>query len=63
MNSWISVNEKLPENEETVLAYCPGNTFFARYNNSSKIWNRVPKDNIFPQAVTHWMPLPKPPAK
>lgn len=63
MDSWISIDIEKPENEDPVLAYCPGNIFIARYKKSSKEWDRVPKDNILPQYVTHWMPLPKPPEK
>lgn len=67
---WISVNDKLPENNYPVLAYAKGtarngdtqcvaschNGFWFIQAESGKL--------SFPQmqyVVTHWMPLPEPP--
>jgi len=47
---WISVDERLPNNDTYVLAYIP--------------WfgvNRLNTSNIAFKDTTHWMPLPAPP--
>jgi len=58
---WISVKEKLPEDNERVLI------FENRYNNQytalyykERNWFIV-KDYMPAEDVSHWMPLPKPP--
>ena len=64
MNTWIKVEEKLPENGDRVLASNnAGEIFFATYTQSSTKWYRTPKDSPIEQHVTHWMPLPLPPGK
>jgi Lar family restriction alleviation protein len=55
---WISVKDRLPENDEYVLTYCECSTKSVRsnwYSSSRKLWHEG-DDNI-----THWMPLPDPP--
>lgn len=69
---WIPVTERLPEEEELVLILCKNGAMFVGYCgkqycdyerrwriktalNSTKLLNKG--------RVTHWMPLPEPPAE
>jgi hypothetical protein len=68
-SQWISVSERLPEDDQMVVVYDPDNTIlkvwpaqwdaenqaFTAGSHKSAGW--FEKDE-----VTHWMPLPKPPA-
>lgn len=60
MPKWISVNERLPENQFIVLAYVHHSYELVRWNEYEEIWEHefgwFNKDE-----VTHWMPLPEPP--
>lgn len=69
---WISVEERLPEIGEIVLAYVDELGLIIRakivdakdYRGERRIdWARVDKDPFFLSCytVTHWMPLPKAP--
>ena len=57
---WISVKDRLPENDDTVLTYTSLGYSFNHFLNitdngkKKNIWNGCAK-------VTHWMPLPEPP--
>ena len=57
---WISVRDRLPENDDIVLAYTSLGYSFNHFLNITEngkkknIWNGCTK-------VTHWMPLPEPP--
>jgi hypothetical protein len=59
-NKWISVDERLPEEDGLYFTYYPNQlherqiTFFS---------SNINKFNIFHDLVTHWMPLPKPPSE
>jgi hypothetical protein len=65
MNTWISVNDKLPEN----IGYCL--VYFNEDWNFDKLWkigwaffnsdSRFCHENGYHHTVTHWMPLPEPP--
>lgn len=60
---WISVKERLPENELAVIAYSKedGHAWYAFRRGG--LWWR-PGDRISVKVygtVTHWMPLPEPP--
>ena len=62
---WIPVTKRLPNVFEGVLAYCPKrrNTYLL-YNNARGEWHFFDKTvagALLDEAVTHWMPLPKPP--
>lgn len=67
--NWISVEDRLPENEQYVIAYCsswPINLvslvrFEFRENGNSYFWN----DSLDKKAsiITHWMPFPELPPK
>ena len=61
-SNWISVDERLPEDEQEVLTYVADVTFGAYitvsyYNGNGRIkyWNNI----YLNETVTHWQPLPK----
>ncbi len=66
MNKWISVKDRLPEDDQSVLMYEMGQTGLPLIG-----WFEVNADvpgfyiaHSFQNArvhVTHWMPLPEPP--
>lgn len=64
MTDWVSVKDRLPQAKETVLAY------EAAFDSMSMAY-RLPNteewidtgDYYALDAVTHWMPLPKPPKR
>ena len=69
---WVSVKDRLPENEEMVVCYtpCDGYMFIgfhrthvsANYNWSAwYIITAMRSTKKITKKVTHWMPLPKPP--
>lgn len=62
MSDWISVKDRLPKAEEKVLAY------EAAFDSMSIAFRLPDTENYINDgdfytldAVTHWMPLPKPP--
>ena len=57
MSDWISVKDRLPENEDEVLIYM-GHYEVGWY--SREVWRGVDEWRLEP---THWMPLPEPPAE
>lgn len=65
MAEWISVNERLPEDDKAVLTCGPrGGMYIAKaygYKIDPKyLWWKMVGTNKF-ISVTHWMPLPEPP--
>lgn len=58
---WISVEERLPEKGDVVLAMWHGEMEFARYAPHRLGWYNLATRYDSPNAVTHWMPLPEPP--
>ena len=63
VQEWISVKDRLPEDDSDVLAYlsigeesriCPAN-----YANG--VWFDCIFDMPVTESVTHWMPMPQPP--
>lgn len=61
-SEWISVEERLPEEEKTVLYYDGTNVGACNfYHGHFHIIDFYEFDRI--EGVTHWMPLPKPPRK
>ncbi len=57
MSEWISIDERLPDDYEDVIA---GNSYgvnFAWYDGESWLF---PGDSVHGE-VTHWQPLPEPP--
>jgi hypothetical protein len=66
MNKWISVADRLPEDNRHVIVALAGSVVFVgHYNHGKSKWRlglqtREPRHGgvIF---VSHWMPLPDPP--
>lgn len=67
---WISVDERLPENDVMVIGYtpCDGFMFVGYYNEEPKydwkVWRIVTamrSTKVMKKKVTHWLPLPQPP--
>lgn len=62
-NKWISVDERLPEKSGEVLIYKPNYVDVLPYSRKHQAFNAY--DDLvsvdYAIAVTHWMPLPKPP--
>lgn len=58
---WISVKERLPEDDEHYLVWCSDNNSceLALYFGDGE-WLTEDLENIT-RVVTHWMPLPEPP--
>ena len=64
--NWIGVEDRLPENFETVLALCKdGGMFVGKHTSRGRwqIWTAMKSTKIVNRTVTHWMPLPAPPAE
>lgn len=64
VNGWISVKDRLPDNEQDVLAYldCGEETRIAPCNYVNGVWFDCTMNCVvILQHVTHWMPLPEPP--
>ncbi len=67
---WISVNENKPNNKDKVLVSCEHGVTMAEYtkfDNGNEMWWAVLcigtyEDSGDAKQVTHWMPLPCPPA-
>lgn len=59
-NKWIPVTERLPQVGERVLT-TDGSAVFEAYMSISNKWVRGQYVWWEDGAVTHWMPLPKPP--
>jgi hypothetical protein len=62
MNDWVKVDDRLPEEEESVLlcdgfSICIGHIF----DSENKYWWNSP--DIMMNDITHWMPLPELPSK
>ena len=66
-NRWISEQERLPKNDDQVLAWYMFDMDIARYNAKKDQWEIWSIDDFDGMAwltvngVTHWMPLPEPP--
>ena len=63
MDKWISVNDRLPEEFESVLIYDPGQGPFQTINEGYRVnnsWGYI-RSGCYPNNVTHWMPLPEAP--
>ncbi len=62
---WISVKDRLPENDEAVLVFVPDVVCMGRIFNRERGWEHFPcsccEVFIWSHEVTHWMPLPKGP--
>ena len=66
-NGWIPVGERLPEEEQEVLVWNGGGQclkpwqghVLCEYRNGE--WRESQESDLYP-GITHWMPLPAPPA-
>lgn len=72
VGEWISVEDRLPENEKVVICYtpCDGYMFVGFYRTSKsksyewsswQIITAMRSTKTITKKVTHWMPLPEPP--
>ena len=63
VQEWISVNDRLPENDSDVLAYLRNGEESRIYpaNYAKGVWFDCIFDIPVTNATTHWMPLPQPP--
>ena len=60
IGGWISVEERLPEEDKDVLAYNGAYMIIAAYaTNPTKYWYTI--TGSVTRTITHWMPLPEPP--
>jgi len=67
MPKWIPVTERLPEEEQEVLVWNGGGQclkpwqghVLCEYRNGE--WRESQESDLYP-GITHWMPLPEPPA-
>jgi len=62
MSNWISVEDRLPEGTAWVLVHGGGTINCMGYSKGEfKDWTDASAFNV--ATVTHWMPLPSPPAE
>lgn len=70
VQEWISVDDRLPENDVMVIGYtpCDGFMFVGYYHEEPKcdwkVWRIITamrSTKVMKKKVTHWLPLPKPP--
>ena len=63
VQEWISVDDRLPEDESDVLAYSrngeEGRIYPANY--AKGVWFDCIFNTPVTESTTHWMPLPQPP--
>ena len=63
VQEWISVTERLPEDDSDVLAYLQigeeGRIYPANY--AKGVWFDCIFNTPVTESTTHWMPLPQPP--
>lgn len=58
---WIPVTERLPEDKQSVLVWCPQyKNIYCAYLNKEQWWIFGAFVQIVPNEVVAWMPLPKP---
>ena len=59
---WISVEDKLPEEYQQVLAYYYGDVYvLAYYDGGFKDFDEQGYPDEPFEDISHWMPLPEPP--
>ena len=70
VQEWISVEDRLPENDVMVIGFtpCDGFMFVGYYHEEPKydwkawmIITAMRSTKVMKKKVTHWMPLPEPP--
>lgn len=64
-SKWISVEDRLPEENQRVILYIPrvmeGGNVRTGWLEPIKMWFTDGRDRLFYKQVTHWMPMPEPP--
>lgn len=60
VQEWISVNDRLPEDNERVIAYRPNEPETSAYK-YCVMWGWSVKSSLKHRGITHWMPLPPAP--
>jgi hypothetical protein len=60
-NKWIPVSERLPEDKQSVLVWCPQyKNIYCAYLEKERWWIFGAFVQIVPNEVVAWMPLPLP---
>jgi hypothetical protein len=60
-NKWIPVSERLPEDKQSVLVWCPQyKNIYCAYLEKEQWWIFGAFVQMVPNAVVAWMPLPEP---
>lgn len=60
MSEWISIEDRLPNNDNVVLVINKHRVTIARYFGNESWSGRQGKEHRL-STITHWMPLPEPP--
>lgn len=63
-SSWISVEDRLPDNNSVVVIWCTQYgqfPFVCLYDDNEWDMATLSPGNIDPSKITHWLPLPEPP--
>lgn len=60
--AWVSVEERLPGDNERVIAYRPNEADVSAYK-YCVMWGWSVKMSMKHRGISHWMPLPEPPAE
>lgn len=60
--AWVSVEERLPDDNERVIAYRPNEADVSAYK-YCVMWGWSVKMSMKHRGISHWMPLPEPPAE
>lgn len=60
-DKWISVEDRLPENETNVLCYGKGDRYFTAHHYEKGFFIDADAEELDNENVTHWMPLPQQP--
>ena len=60
---WISVRDRLPENDTRVLAYCKDHCIHdMKWSWVDNAWYDKGSASVYLEDfVTHWLPMPEPP--
>lgn len=59
MSKWISVKDKLPENDNLIVVFYQGDYVIAYYHPSAKAFDSFDYGWLEDEGVTHWFPLPE----
>jgi len=74
MSKWISVKDRLPENNSRILAWSDGSLYdsffmgdnfillgYSSHHKKQIMGNLYMKKEFILRDISHWMPLPEPP--